>query len=57
MNNNNDQNNNLTKYVLIVLSKFVSEKVKKKIENSLPPVKKIANKIIVRFLVKFCRGN
>ena len=30
---------------------------KKKKENSLPSVKKIANKIIGRFLIKFCHGN
>ena len=34
---------------------FVSVKEKK--ENSLPSVKKIANKIIASFLIKFSRGN
>ena len=60
MNNYNDKNNNLTKYVLSVLSNFnvffVSVKEKKK-EKSLPSVKKISNKIIASFLIQFCRGN
>ena len=33
------------------------KKKKKEKEKSLPSVKKIANKIIDRFLIKFCRGN
>ena len=60
MNNNNDKNKTLTKYVLLVCPKFnlffVSVKEKKK-EKSLPSAKKIANKIIASFLIKFCRGN
>ena len=31
--------------------------VKEKKEKSLPSVKKTANKTIVSFLIKFCRGN
>ena len=68
MNNNNDKNNNLTKYVLSVFQFcpnfnlfFVSvkekKKKKKKKEKSLPSIKKIANKIIASFLIKFCHGN
>ena len=35
---------------------FVSVKENNK-KKSLPSVRKIANKIIVSFLIKFCRGN
>ena len=60
MNNNNDKNNNPSKYVLSFLSKFylffVSVKEKKK-EKPLPSCKKITNQIIASFLIKFSRGN
>ena len=56
------KNNNLTKYVLLVLSNFLIlissfclQKEKK--EKPLPSAKKIANKIIACFLIKFCRWN
>ena len=56
------KNNNLTKYVLLVLSKFESlcvckKKKKKGKKGNSFGLKKIAKKITASFLIKFCRGN